>query len=88
MNPPQRKKLPGPAPGFRGFNTYSAGVKRYGAGRTMPNIGPVMNLKGYKERDNQAQAKKNAILRRLKGQKSGNPLNNKMVSANRLRGGY
>lgn len=58
-----------------GFNPYAAGDKRYGAGRPMPNIGPVANTQGYSERDNRAEARKGAILRRMKGQSSGNPMN-------------
>lgn len=67
-------QIPDRAPGFKGFNTYAAGTKRYGGGRSMPNIGPVsgMGQGGYKERDNKARARKAAILRRLKGQMSGN----------------
>lgn len=56
------------------FNPYSAGKKHYGAGRTMPNIGPVQNPKGYAERDNKAQARKNAIIRRMKASATGNPM--------------
>jgi hypothetical protein len=50
----------------------------------MPNIGPVSGSGqlGYAERDNQAKARKDAILRRLKGQMGGNPMN-----ANVLAGG-
>lgn len=71
------KRVPDRAPGFKGFNPYSAGSKRYGGGRSMPNIGPVGGdgQAGYNERDNKAKARKNAILRRLKGQQSGNPMN-------------
>lgn len=56
-------------PGFKGFNSYAAGIKHYGAGRSMPNIGPVKNKQGYDERDNKAKARKSAILRRLRGGK-------------------
>lgn len=56
------------------FNPYSAGKKHYGAGRTMPNIGPVSNPQGYKERDNRASARKNAILRRMKAMSTGNAM--------------
>jgi hypothetical protein len=61
------RKLPNKPPGFQGFNPYAAGVKHYGAGRSMPNIGPVRGMQGYNERDNKAKARKSAILRRLKG---------------------
>ena len=67
------KRVPNPAPGT-GFNSYAAGKKSYGAGRPMPNIGPVANPQGYSERDNKARARKAAIMRRLKAQGKGNPL--------------
>lgn len=63
-----------------GFNSYAAGKKHYGAGRTMPNIGPVANPKGYAERDNKAQARKNAIIRRMKGGATGNPMNKDVLN--------
>jgi hypothetical protein len=68
------QQIPNRAPGFQGFNTYAAGVKRYGGGRSMPNIGPVsgMGQSGYNERENKAKARKVAIMRRLKGQMGGN----------------
>jgi hypothetical protein len=62
------------------FNSYAAGKKHYGAGRTMPNIGPVGNKQGYAERDNKAQARKNAIMRRMKGMSTGNPMNKDVIS--------
>jgi len=48
----------------------------------MPNIGPVSGSGqlGYAERDNQAKARKAAILRRLKGQMGGNPMNFNVLS--------
>ncbi|MFF5977033.1 hypothetical protein ACFY7C_36635 [Streptomyces sp. NPDC012769] len=58
----------------KGFNPYGAGKKHYGAGRTMPNIGPVSNKQGYAERDNKAAARKAAMLRRLKASGKGNPV--------------
>lgn len=65
---------PSPPPGQGGFNQYAAGPKRYGGGRNFPNMGPVSGtgMKGYAERDNQAKARKSAILRRMKGQFGGN----------------
>lgn len=75
------RRVPDKPPGFSGFNKYAAGRKVYGGGRSMPNIGPVQNMQGYAERDNKAQARKQAILRRLKGQMSGNPMSpNIMIS--------
>lgn len=57
-----------------GFNAFAAGDKRYGAsGASAPNIGPTANLVGYRERDLQANARKNAILRRMKDNQRGNP---------------
>lgn len=68
------RRVPNKQPGFTSFNPYAAGKKSYGAGRPMPNIGPVMNMQGYNERDNKAKARKNAVLRRLKGQDSGSQM--------------
>lgn len=73
------KKVPSPAPGAKAFNPYAAGNKHYGAGRNMPTIGPVASPQGYDERDNRADARKNAILRRLKGQGTGNPMNKSVM---------
>lgn len=68
------KQVPTPAPGMKAFNPYAAGNKTYGGGRPMPNIGPVAQPQGYNERDNRAQARKNAIMRRMKGSDTGNPM--------------
>lgn len=69
------RPVPNPPPGgIGGFNQYAAGAKHYGGGRSMPNIGPVDNMQGYNERDNRAQSRKNAIMRRMKGQNTGNPM--------------
>ena len=81
------KRVPNKPPGFSGFNSYAAGKKHYGAGRSMPNIGPVSNRQGYNERDNKAKARKGAILRRLQGQMSGNPMSRKIMQSD-MRGGY
>lgn len=77
------KPLPNRAPGFKGFNPYAAGTKKYGGGRSMPNIGPVsgQGQAGYDQRENEAGARKQAILKRLKGQQSGNPLNPKLLQS-------
>lgn len=69
------KPVPNPPPGKKAFNPYAAGNKHYGSGRPMPNIGPVAHPIGYDERDNRAKARKNAIMRRLKGSATGNPMN-------------
>lgn len=59
---------------FRGkpydYNSYAAGNKVYGAGRSNPTMGPVDKL-GYRERDLATRAKRNAILRRLKKNQTG-----------------
>lgn len=83
------KPLPDRRPGFKSFNPYAAGKKTYGGGRSMPNIGPVSGAgqQGYNERENKASARKSAILRRLKGQQSGNPMNSKMMISD-SRGGF
>jgi hypothetical protein len=69
------QRVPSPPPGQKAFNPYAAGNKHYGSGRPMPTIGPVASPQGYDERDNRATARKNAILRRMKGSDSGNPMN-------------
>ena len=72
------KQVPTPV-GGKIFNPYAAGDKSYGGGRSMPNIGPVGQPQGYNERDNRAQARKNAIMRRMKGQNTGNPMNSGVI---------
>lgn len=53
-----------------GFNSYAAGAKTYGGGRSMPTVGRVDRL-GYAERDAKLKARNNALLRvgqkRLRG---------------------
>lgn len=66
-------------PSNYGFNSYAAGNKQYGGGRSAPNIGPSDPI-GYKERDLRARARSNAIQRRLKAAQGGN-----FMSANFLR---
>jgi hypothetical protein len=46
---------------------YAAGNKHYGSGRPMPNIGKTANKAGYVQRDAQAAARKQALLRRAAG---------------------
>lgn len=53
------------------FLPYSAGDKIYGGGRDAPNIGPV-DPSGYRDRDLKYQARRAAMLRRLKAVNSGN----------------
>jgi hypothetical protein len=50
---------------------YAAGKKIYGGGRDAPNIGPV-DPTGHNERDLKYQARRSAMLRRLKAQQQGN----------------
>lgn len=53
------------------FNSYAAGRKQYGGGRSMPNIGTVDKM-GYRVRDRKARVKNQAILRRIKNMQAGN----------------
>jgi hypothetical protein len=62
-----------------GINPYAAGNKIYGGGRSFPTMGPVDPM-GYRERDNKASARRNAVLRRLKANQSG-----KYASADAIR---
>lgn len=48
-----------------GFNPYAAGKKHYGAGRPMPTVGRVQDKVGYGIRDGKAQARRDALIRRL-----------------------
>lgn len=66
------KRVPDSIPAV---NPYATGKKRYGGGRTAPNVGPVRDVLGYAQRDSKLRAKKNAVLRRMKGQDTGNPMN-------------
>lgn len=56
------------------FLPYAAGDKIYGGGRDAPNIGPV-DPTGYNERDLKYQARRSAMLRRLKATQSGDFMN-------------
>lgn len=49
--------------GGGGFNAYSAGSKRYGAGRRAPNVGQVSDMTGYGQRDLRAKARTDALKR-------------------------
>lgn len=53
------------------FLPYAAGDKIYGGGRDAPNIGPV-DPSGYNERDLKYQARRDAILRRMKAMQTSN----------------
>lgn len=50
---------------------YSVGNTIYGGGRSNPTNGPVDPL-GYAERDANAAARRDAVLRRMKAMQSGN----------------
>jgi hypothetical protein len=78
------RRVPNPNPGAQGYNNYAAGAKRYGSGRSMPNIGAVsgQGLMGYANRDAKAKARKQAIMRRLKAQQTGNPMNPNILGVN------
>lgn len=53
------------------YNSYAAGNKVYGFGRSNPTSGPV-DKTGYRERDLATRARRNALLRRLKAGAAGN----------------
>jgi hypothetical protein len=53
------------------YMPYAAGNKIYGGGRDAPNIGPV-DPAGYNERDLKYQARRDAILRRMKAMQTQN----------------
>lgn len=74
------KRLPTPIPIGSAFNSYAAGYKHYGAGRLAPNVGPVGDILGYKQRDNKRSARQNAIARLMKSQKQGSPMNQTYLS--------
>ncbi len=51
--------------GGGGFNRYAGGRKQYGAGRPFPTMGRVDPL-GYKERDADANAQRDEMLKRIR----------------------
>lgn len=51
-------------------NPYAVGDKIYGGGRSFPTMGPVDPM-GYKERDAQVKARRNAALRRMEAEQRG-----------------
>jgi hypothetical protein len=53
-----------------GFNSFAAGNKQYGYGRSNPTMGPV-DKTGYKERDRIQRARQNAIIKRLQDIQAG-----------------
>lgn len=59
---------------------YSVGNKIYGGGRSFPTMGPVDKM-GYAVRDKVHEARRDAVLRRLKAVQKGNNM-----SADAMRG--
>jgi hypothetical protein len=56
----------------QGFNPYAAGQKRYGASaRSAPNVGPTGSPEGYDMRERKNNARRNAMLRKMKAKQSG-----------------
>lgn len=53
------------------FNPYGAGKKVYGNGSFTPNLGPTRSPDGYRTRDLQAKARRDAMLKRLKAEQRG-----------------
>lgn len=53
--------------GGGGFNSFAAGKKHYGAGRSAPNVGKTANTVGYGKRDAAAANRLDALQRRLQG---------------------
>jgi hypothetical protein len=62
-----REQFTAPAQAGGGFNPYGAGKKHYGTGRPMPTVGKVKDKVGYGLRDGKAQARRDALMRRLGG---------------------
>lgn len=55
----------GMSQGGGGFQPFSAGIKSYGGGRSMPNVGRVRDRSGYAQRDREVQARRNLALKRI-----------------------
>lgn len=68
-----------PTRGQKDVTPYAVGDKIYGGGRSFPTMGPVDRM-GYRERDNVASARRQAVLNRLKAVQSG-----KTASADAMR---
>jgi hypothetical protein len=54
------------------YQSYAAGNKVYGFGRSSPHVGGGLDRQGYRERDARNRLKRNAMLRRLKSGQRGN----------------
>jgi hypothetical protein len=58
-----------------GFNPYAAGEKQYGiTGRNQATQGPVsaQGQQGYAQRDQEQNARKSAVLKRMQAAQNGN----------------
>lgn len=54
------------------YTPYAAGSKTYGLGAsTSPHAGGPLDKSGYQERDMLAQARKDAVLRKMKAMQNG-----------------
>jgi hypothetical protein len=53
------------------YNSYAAGNKIYGLGRSNPTMGPV-DRTGYLERDATVRLRRNALLKRMQAGNSKN----------------
>lgn len=63
------------------FQPYGAGPKQYGAsGRSAPNIGPVSDKQGYRERDLRTKAMRNAMLKRMQAGQRGRFMSSDFMS--------
>lgn len=62
----QTRPVPPHAMGGAGFMPGAAGDKTYLNGAvTAPTRGPVTNITGYQQRDQMAQARRNALINRM-----------------------
>ena len=57
------------------FNSYAVGSKVYNGGSNAPNVMPLGKTVGGSAHNLQIQARRNALLRRLKAGQSGNMMN-------------
>lgn len=73
MQDPNRFLQGNPGVGGAGFNSFGAGDKVYGMGRSMPNLGPVGDRSGYAKRDREVAMQRNALLRKLQANFQGRP---------------
>lgn len=56
----------------RDFNPYAVGNVVYNGGNNAPHSGMKLDPMGYRERDQRAKVRRNAVLRRMKAQNTGN----------------